>query len=384
MKLDLPQGFSRAVPIGEGAFGVVFRARQDDLGRWVALKEIRRGDKSAREEAQALAAAPLACLPTVFGLVAGKRSDWISMEYVHGVSLRDLMHLGLDPRESAGLCAALVRSVAILHAAARSHGDIKPENAILQPDGKVRLVDLGFSASASGVAVQGGSVGYLAPEIGSGGCDPRRADIWSIGVVLHELLVGARPSPTERGGGWKRLAHDAPDWIPLIDLLLREDPSRRPSSVDVVLGELPDAPAFGVAFLERVREQADRNLASRMVQEAGRLLDERIPSAALVLLQQALELDPDQSAALAMLPRVRLGAKVPSGSRRRLVLFAVATALVAAVVAGALLHRPRATRGTRPLPVEIVETKERLRADKNRQDRRPGAVPLREGKGDSP
>ncbi len=382
MKRDLPQGFSRAVPIGEGAFGTVFRARQDDLGRWVALKGIRRGDKTAREEAQALAAAPLAPLPTVFGLVAAKKSDWISMEYVHGVSLRDLMQFGLEPRESAGICAALVRSVAVLHSAGRSHGDIKPENAILQSDGKVRLVDLGFSASASGIAVQGGTAGYLAPEIGSGGTDPRRADVWSIGVVLHELLVGARPSATERGGGWKRLALQAPDWIPLVDLLLREDPAKRPASADTVLGELPDTPVFGVAFLERVREQADRNLASRMVEEAGRLLDERIPSAALVLLQQALELDPDQSAALAMLPKVRLGGGAPSRSRR--IAFAAAVALVAAIVVGFALHRRSAARPPRSIPVEMVETKERLRPDRNRQDRTPGAVPLREGKGDSP
>lgn len=381
MKRDLPQGFSRAVPIGEGAFGAVFRARQDDLGRWVALKEIRRGDKSAREEAQALASAPLACLPTVFGLVAGRRSDWISMEYIHGVSLRDLMNHGLEPRESAAICAALARSVAILHAAGRSHGDIKPENAIFQPDGRIRLVDLGFSASASGVALQGGTAGYLAPEIGSAGCDPRRADVWSIGVVLHELLAGARPSPGERGAGWKRLALEAPDWIPLVDLLLREEPSRRPSSMDPVLGDVPDVPGSGAAFLERVRELADRSLASRMVQEAGRLLDERSPSAALVLLQQALELDPDQSAALAMLPRVRLGAKAPSRSRR--IVLALAVVLVAVAVAASLLHRPRAARGTRPVPAEVVETKERLRPDRNRQERRPGTAPLREGKGDS-
>lgn len=381
MKRDLPQGYSREVPIGEGAFGAVFRARQDDLGRWVALKEIRRGDKSAREEAQALAAAPLACLPTVFGLEAGKRSDWISMEYVHGVSLRDLAHLGLEPRESAATCAALVRSVAILHAAGRSHGDIKPENAILQPDGKIRLVDLGFSASASGVAVQGGTAGYLAPEIGSAGCDPRRADAWSLGVVVHELLVGARPSAAERGGGWKRLVAAAPDWIPLVDLLLREDPSRRPSTVDVALGELPEAPGFGAGFLERVRELADRNLASRMVEEAGRLLDRRIPSAALVLLQQALELDPDQSAALAMLPRVRLGGRPPS--RKRLAAFALVLAVVAAIVAVSLLHRQGVAPGARPVRAAIVETKERLRPDGNRQDRKPAALPLREGKGDS-
>ncbi len=381
MKRDLPPGYSRAVPIGEGAFGAVFRARQDDLGRWVALKEIRRGDKSAREEAQALAAAPLACLPTVFGLAAGRKSDWISMEYVHGVSLRELMNSGLEPRESAAMCASLARSIAILHAGGRSHGDIKPENAILQPDGRIRLMDLGFSASASGVASQGGTAGYLAPEIGSPGCDPRRADVWSTGVVLHELLVGARPSPSERGGGWKRLALEAPDWIPLVDLLLREDPSRRPSSLGLVLGEIPTASALAEVFLERVREQADRNLASRMVEEAGRLLDRRIPSEALVLLQQALELDPDQSAALAMLPRVRLGAKSPS--RRRGVLVAVAVVLVAAIVAAVFLHRPRAPRSVRPVPMEVVETKERLRSDKGLKDRGPGTLPLREGKGDS-
>jgi len=376
VKRQLPAGFSKAVLIGKGAFGTVLRARQDDLGRWVALKEIASGDSRARDEAQALAAAPLPCLPTVFGLVASRRSEWICMEYVHGLSLRDAMAQGLDSSEACALADALVRALAILHAAGRSHGDLKPENAIIEPDGRIRLVDLGLS-SAMTESVQGGSVGYMAPERGIAGSDARRADLWALGVCIHELLVGSRPTPSEATSGWKRLRLACADWMPLVDAMLREDPVRRPTAANAVLDELPDAAPPSKDALERLREQADRNLASRMVEEAAMLLRDGSPSEALWLLQQSLELDPDQSGALGLLPQVRLDRQKPS--RRRwmagggLVLVALALVLV-------FLHHREHRRASAAKAMVSRDSGAGDRVRLQPSSRRNESLPLREGR----
>ncbi len=376
MKRVLPSGFSRAVPVGKGAFGTVFRARQDSLGRWVALKEVPRGDKNAIEEAQALAAAPLACLPTVYGFVSQRRSEWISMEYIHGISLREAISQGLEAYEAAFLARALAESLAQLHQADRAHGDLKPENLIVEASGKIRLVDLGFSASIS-QDVPGGTAGYMAPERGTTGCDPRRADLWSLGVVLHEILVGARPTPAEGSNGWKRLRMTAVEWVPWIDLLLREDPARRGPCANQIDTELPEVGSPPVHFLERVGEQADRNLARLMVEEASALLQDGLPSEALAMIQQALELDPDQSDALGLLPKVRLGRQ--KGPRRWWPAVVVVLLLVGMIAYWAL-HRPRAPS---------VSVKASLMRDSGFGERVRGpveprniqALPLREGRG---
>lgn len=377
MRRILPPGYSRAVLIGKGAFGTVFRVRQDDLGRWVALKEVPHGDSAARSEAQALASAPLSCLPTVYEVVAARRSDWIAMEYVHGVSIRDAIAQSLDPSEAAALAVELVRSLSVLHRSGRSHGDLKPENLIAEPNGRVRLLDLGL-ASCHPESLQGGSVGYLAPERGWAGCDSRRADMWSLGVVLHEMLVGARPSAQEGQSGWKRLSKEWSEWVGLVDSLLREDPASRPASADAILSELPVVEPLARVVLERMGTRADRQLASRMVAEAAYRLRHREPSEALGLLQQALELDPDQSEALLLLPQIRLDTSSPRRAKR--LAFAAALLTAIAVVILVLAHSPRSTAGVvRPVLTGDSDGSRRVRIDRGNPSNQ--SLPLREGKG---
>ena len=377
MRRILPSGYSRAVLIGKGSFGTVFRAREDELGRWVALKEVPHGDTAAREEAQALAVAPLSCLPAVYGIESGRRSDWIAMEYVHGVSIRDAIAQGLDPDEAASLSVGTVRSLAVLHRSGRSHGDLKPENLIVEPDGRVRLVDLGMAAKTE--SVQGGTAGYLAPERGASGCDPRRADLWSLGVVVHEILVGVRPAAQEGANGWKRLRKEWGDWVPLVDLLLREDASRRPPSADAILSELPSVEALPPAVLERIREQADRALARRLVDEAAYRLRHDEPADALGYLQQALELDPDQSEAMAMLPLIKLDKKRQLRKRH----LAMAVVAVFLAVACLVVFGPRRSRSegatVKANSAEGARASERLRPDRGVRNEQ--SLPLREGTG---
>ncbi|HXP90044.1 MAG TPA: serine/threonine-protein kinase [Fibrobacteria bacterium] len=328
----LPSGYSLAVRVGAGAFGEVFRAREDAARRWVALKRLSRYDL-CKAEASALAAG-LPCLPALYSVFSAKGAEWICMEYVHGLPLGALLASGVEPAEAAGLACNLVRALAALHDSGSAHGDLKPENILVQPDGGIRLLDLGLSAAGSDRAL-GGSAGYTAPEAGSPGIDPRKSDLWSLGVVLHEILTGARPAPAEKANGWARLRAAAPGWIPAVDQLLEEDPARRPSSIAVLLPGLPAALWSEVAS-DRLSAAADRRLAALLGRQAEDLVRRGRSREALPLLQEALDLDPDQNLSLGLLPRLRLD----EGRSRRRVWVAVAVAVVAAIaVAGVLALR---------------------------------------------
>jgi len=328
----LPSGYSLAVRVGAGAFGEVFRAREDAAMRWVALKRLSRPDL-CKVEASALAAG-LPCLPALYSVFSAKGAEWICMEYVHGLPLGALLAAGVEATEAASVAGSLVRGLAALHESGSAHGDLKPENILVQPDGGIRLLDLGLSAAGTDRAM-GGSAGYSAPEAGSPGIDPRRSDLWSLGVVLHEILTGARPAPAERANGWARLRAAAPGWVHSVDRLLAEDPARRPSSIAVLLPELPSAVWTEVAA-DRLSAAADRRLAALLGREAEDLVRRGRSREALPLLQEALDLDPDQNLSLGLLPRLRLD----EGRSRRRVWVAVIVAAVAAIaVVGALALR---------------------------------------------
>jgi len=240
--------------------------------------------------------------------------------------LLDAMGLGFSRAESAQLAAWLVLALAELHQAGRAHGDLKPENVLVDARGGVRLVDLEFSGAPG--ARQGGTAGYCAPEAGSPAADPRRADLWSLGVIVHELLCGARPGAEDRSGTWPRLRGTAPDWVGLVDALVRIDASRRPSSAVEAREDLPGAEPSG-DLGPLVREAADQKLAGLLSAHAERLVRRSRGAEAMPLLQEALDLDPDQTQALEILPRVRVAAP----NRSWILVAATAVACAAAVVA---------------------------------------------------
>ena len=348
----IPTGYSRVVRIGAGSFGEVFRAREDAAGRWVALKRLRLSDR-ARAEATALAAG-LPCLPALHSLFSARGADWISMEYVHGLPLGDLPRLELGEDDAVRVASGLVRAMAALHASGAAHGDLKPENVLLEPDGRIRLLDLGFAA-AGAEALAGASVGYAAPEAGSKGVDPRRSDLWSLGLTLHEILVGARPGPRERAAGWPRLGAAAPGWVSLVDSLLAEDPALRPPSAQALVRDLPD-PEWSAELAERVEGEADRRLSGLLAAEAERLVQKGRSREALPLLQEALDLDPDQNLSLDLLPRLRL-----DPGRTRWWAWAVA-ATIALVAATVLLISIRESAEEVRIPLKSESGLDRIRA----------------------
>lgn len=309
MTLRLPPFFSEPVEIGRGRFGVVYRVRQQGVGRWIALKSL---PASAREEAEAearhLATLDVPVLPAVYGVHVHRGRVFVAEEWLQGPSLEALLESGLGDEVGAVCASGICLALASLHAAGVAHGDLKPANILWTVDGRIRLVDLGMArgrASASGA--QGGSPAYLAPELLAGGeTDPIQADLWALGVVLHELLTGARPSPQDHLKGLPRLERTAlgAEDSSLVKALLSQDPRMRPSALEVGIALASHGEDQAAARLLSARLFA-RQMADRL-HEAGRLLLRQDPALAFAMLSEALDHDPDHVASLELLPRLRL------------------------------------------------------------------------------
>ena len=204
--------------LGRGGMGVVYKARQKTLNRWVALKLLapeRVNDPKFAErftrEAQALAALNHPNIVTIhdFGQAGG--FYFLLMEFVDGANLRQLLRARkFTPEEALAIVPTLCDALQFAHDRGIVHRDIKPENLLLDKTGRVKIADFGIAkmlgaspvneaagplapaAEATQNAV--GTPGYSAPEQRS---DPQRvdsrADIYSLGVVFYEMLTGELP-----------------------------------------------------------------------------------------------------------------------------------------------------------------------------------------------
>ena len=192
--------------LGRGAMGVVYRADDETLGRPVALKTLYMGADAAAEHAvrfqqEARAAGGLnhPNLVTVYDV--GRDGDWayLAMELLEGIELRDRLS---SARVSLAMAVDIVRQVALgagrAHAQGIVHRDIKPANIMLVHGRHAKLMDFGIARiPASDVITQTGTIlgspKYMSPEHIGGTDVDHRADIFSLGVVLHEMLTGTTP-----------------------------------------------------------------------------------------------------------------------------------------------------------------------------------------------
>ncbi|HVP13889.1 MAG TPA: serine/threonine-protein kinase, partial [Terriglobales bacterium] len=195
--------------IGRGGMGEVYEARDLTLQRSVALKfiapELSADPESARRfEREALSAAALSHphIATLYALERDGATVFIAMELMSGESLRDRIARGPLPIPEA---LALVRDVAdaLAHAHRRGivHRDIKPENLMFDAEGAIKAMDFGLAraAQASRLTMTGttfGTAAYMAPE-STRGAIGAPADVFALGVVLHEVLAGSLPFPGE-------------------------------------------------------------------------------------------------------------------------------------------------------------------------------------------
>ncbi|MBK7661715.1 MAG: serine/threonine protein kinase [Betaproteobacteria bacterium] len=207
----LPESFGRFVvieEIGHGAMGVVYRARDPMIDRVVAIKTItlagteeERAHFEARFQQEARAAGGLShpAIVTIFDYGREGDTAFMAMEVLEGRELRDLIREGgIPPAEAVEIAARVAEALAFAHERGVVHRDVKPGNIMVLADGRVKIMDFGIARldapgvkTATGLLL--GSPRYMAPEQAAGESFDGRADVFSLGVVLYEMLTGAAP-----------------------------------------------------------------------------------------------------------------------------------------------------------------------------------------------
>jgi WD40 repeat protein len=240
--------------LGRGGMGDVVLARDTRLGRRVALKFLHRANADAHLLHEAQAAARLAHphIVAVYSVGAHAGRPYLEMEYVDGPSLRARLR---QERFTAPEALRTVRAIASALAEAHSRGvlhlDLKPENVMLARDGRVRVIDFGLAAlvgpedAGDGAAVQGGTPAYMAPEQWRGGQVGEAADVWALGIILHEALCGQHPVPAEARAKLYEIVTSGRPFAPpdgvdepvaeLVTACLAPEASLRPSAAEVAL-----------------------------------------------------------------------------------------------------------------------------------------------------
>jgi len=200
-------------PLGKGGMSVVYRARDESLGRSVALKFLPdrlSNDVEARtrllQEARAASALDHPNIGIVYeiGTAEPRPGDpdggrmFIAMAHYEGETLGEKIARGPLPiGEAVDYASQMVRGLAKAHEAGIVHRDVKPANVIVTDDGVVKIVDFGI-ARVEGVRLTRrgarlGTASYMSPEQTRGDDVDARTDLWSIGIVLYEMLTGTRP-----------------------------------------------------------------------------------------------------------------------------------------------------------------------------------------------
>jgi tRNA A-37 threonylcarbamoyl transferase component Bud32 len=192
--------------VGAGGMGVVYKARDLKLGRLVALKflpDSHSRDELARArltaEARAIAALDHPNIAVVHEIAeTAEGREYIALAWYDGITLKALLERGaLPPAEAVRVAAQIAAALAAAHAAGVVHRDVKPSNILLLHAGGVKLLDFGIAKQAGVELTRDGStlgtVAYMSPEQARGDPVDERTDLWSLGVVLYEMLTGQRP-----------------------------------------------------------------------------------------------------------------------------------------------------------------------------------------------
>jgi tetratricopeptide (TPR) repeat protein/tRNA A-37 threonylcarbamoyl transferase component Bud32 len=253
-------------PLGSGSMGTVYRARQHQLSREVALKVIRM-DRTDDEHAQARfrREMQLAARLSHPGLVAvydgGTAQDvaYIAMELVVGENLQQLLkrHGRFPFRTCLGMAMRLAECLEYLHGLGVLHRDIKPANILVAKSGEVKLADLGVARAplVTQLTVPGALVGtlqYMAPEMMLDANPTTATDLWALGCVLYQCICAAQPIESNKGTvmEWaNRLRHEP---IRPLAALVPDVPQPLAAAV---MGLLAKDPAARTPSARRLREQ---------------------------------------------------------------------------------------------------------------------------------
>ena len=370
--------------LGEGGMATVFRARDRELRRDVAVKVLfphlaKRNDVVRRFQREARAAAVLEHpnILRIYDVGGGTGDDppFIVMELVRGRTL--LQEVEQRPRMLAEVAACvgvlLAEALAAAHQASIVHRDVKPSNVLIAPGGRLLLADFGVARleteDSSLVTRTGALLGtpaYMSPEQASGDTATAKSDLYSLGATLYQIATGALPyagSPakvmSQIATGTlvppvKRSASVGPDLSRVIEQLMSHEATERPASAAAVAAELRQVAAGGglgdpteelaayFADPEAFLKERTPKVVSALLGAGRRALDDAKLPRAIAIADRAVALAPEDPAVKTLVERVTEGDR--ASRRRRVLAIAGLGVLVAGgATAGALALASRST-----------------------------------------
>lgn len=191
--------------IGAGGMSDVYKAKDHILGRFVAIKVLRpefSEDRSFvakfRTEAQSAAGLEHPNIVNIYDVGSEEGLYYIVMEYVEGITLKTYVEKKgqLSFKESVSIAIQVARGIEAAHNKQITHRDIKPQNIMISTEGKVKVTDFGIARAASSNTISSdvmGSVHYSSPEQARNGFVDGRSDIYSLGIVIYEMVTGRVP-----------------------------------------------------------------------------------------------------------------------------------------------------------------------------------------------
>ena len=250
--------------LGAGGMGVVYKAEDTKLQRSVALKFLPAhtlvNDQEKQRflrEARAAAALNHPNIATVYEIDEDSGTTFLAMEFVAGQTLKDRIRSGpLELTEAVGIARQITRGLNEAHTKGIVHRDIKPANIMITATGGVKILDFGLAKSADQTALTKtgatpGTVAYMSPEQALGEEVDSRTDLWSLGIILYEMVCGRHPFT---GGHEQVVIHSIlndepvlnadsktdlpPELIAIVDKALAKDRRKRYQRAEELLDDL--------------------------------------------------------------------------------------------------------------------------------------------------
>ncbi|MES1243815.1 MAG: protein kinase [Acidobacteriota bacterium] len=259
--------------LGSGGMGAVWRAWDERLQRWVALKQIRadaalhHGRERLWREARAVARLNHPAIVHIYDILEGADDDWIVMELIQGKTIRRVLEeeSAIPPARAVELCRDIAEGLAEAHAQGILHRDLKATNVVVTVSGRAKILDFGLAKEMPRegildedrdltITLTGNVLGTcyaMSPEQVLGRALDERSDLFSLGSLLYEMLAGRMPfrAETPALSLARVVEHDPapiqqlrpevpPEVCELVDWLLRKEPEDRPASASEVLAAL--------------------------------------------------------------------------------------------------------------------------------------------------
>ena len=244
--------FEMVREIGRGGFGVVWEARDTQLGRPIAFKALRVQRPTGVQEDRLLREVDVAARlahPNIVTLHDCGRTEhgaYLVLELLRGETLAQRLERGRLPvAEALHVALETAKGVACAHAQGVVHRDLQPGNVFLCADGQVKILDFGLAHAFGTPRLDGGTPSYMAPEQRRGAPEDERTDVFALGLVTYRMLTGRAPfeghgeaAGREGGRGPLLEVEGAPGLGELVSRMLERDPVQRPRDGQAVVARL--------------------------------------------------------------------------------------------------------------------------------------------------